>query len=283
MQPRLLHHPLRLAGASLLGMQSDERLVTLAREGHEPAYAAIVDRYRAPLMRYCTRLLGPGRAEDAVQQAFVNAHHAMTTTEDDIQLRPWLYRIAHNAALNILRGSHDDVELDASRAGSREVADEVELRARLNETLTAIQALPSAQRDALLLRELEGRSHVEIAAALGVTAGAARQHLMRARAGVRSAMTALTPQPLLLKLTELMAADPASGRVAETFAGAGAGALIAKVSAGVLATGAIAGGIAATPHDHVARVAPAAARSAPPRSAAPAAAASRRTSVLAAP
>jgi RNA polymerase sigma factor (sigma-70 family) len=179
-------------------MQSDERLAALAREGHEPAYAAIVDRYRAPLMRYCTRLLGPGRAEDAVQQAFVNAHHAMSTTEDDIQLRPWLYRIAHNAALNLLRGTHDETQLDVARAGGREVADEVELRDRLNETLTAIQALPSTQRDALLLRELEGRSHAEIAAALGVTAGAARQHLMRARAGVRAAMTALTPQPLLL-------------------------------------------------------------------------------------
>src|SRR6476661_264971 len=134
MQPRLLHHPMRLAGASLLGLQSDERLLSLAREGHEPAFAAIVDRHRAALTRYCTRLLGPERAEDAVQQTFVNAHYAMTNTEDDIQqLRPWLYRIAHNAALNLMRATRDEVQLDIGRAAPRQTQDEVELRDRLHE------------------------------------------------------------------------------------------------------------------------------------------------------
>jgi hypothetical protein len=81
MQPRLLDHPLRLAGASLLRLQSDARLVALARDGHAPAFAAIVDRYRGALVRYCARLLGSERAEDAVQQALLNAHIAMNDTD----------------------------------------------------------------------------------------------------------------------------------------------------------------------------------------------------------
>src|SRR6185312_8703625 len=112
----LLSHPARLAGTRLLRLQSDERLVELARAGHEPAFDAIVHRYRPALLRSCARILGPERAEDAVQQALASAHTAMTTGDDrHLNLRPWLYRVAHNTALNILRGSRrDEVELDDS-------------------------------------------------------------------------------------------------------------------------------------------------------------------------
>src|SRR5262245_32815112 len=107
-----LSHPVRLAGESLLRLQSDARLTELARAGHEPAFDAIVHRYRPALLRYCTRILGPSRAEDAVQQALASAHTAMTNGDDrDLKLRPWLYRIAHNSALNILRGYREEAEL----------------------------------------------------------------------------------------------------------------------------------------------------------------------------
>jgi RNA polymerase sigma factor (sigma-70 family) len=237
-----------------LRLQSDERLLRLAREGHPPAFTAIVDRYRAALQRYCARLVGDQRAEDAVQQAFANAHRAMTERDDVIQLRPWLYRIAHNAALNTLRGetagwSLDDPDApDIAALGGE--ADDVESavvrREHLHDTLAAISSLPAQQRDALLLRELEGRSHVEIADVLGVTAGAARQHLMRARAAVRAAATAITPYPLLTKLITWMTFTPTGERVTQVAAGAGLGAGLVKVSAGVLATGALVGGAVGT-------------------------------------
>jgi RNA polymerase sigma factor (sigma-70 family) len=249
MQPRLLKHPARLAGASLLRLQDDNRLVALAREGHDPAFAAIVDRYGPQLERYCARLLGPGRAEDAVQQAFVNAHAAMKTSDQELALKPWLYRIAHNASLNILRAAKGDGEaLDQDRAGATQTADVVELRERLRETLAAIQALPAPQRDALLLRELEGRSHEEIALALGVTAGGARQHLHRARVSLRAAASAITPYPVLSRILTAAAAD---GRGADLVSGAGMGvsAGAVKAAAGVLAAGAIAGG-AMSVQDH---------------------------------
>jgi RNA polymerase sigma factor (sigma-70 family) len=243
MQPRLLKHPARLAGASLLRLQDDNRLVALAREGHDPAFAAIVDRYGPALQRYCARLLGPGRAEDAVQQAFVNAHAAMRATDQELALKPWLYRIAHNASLNILRASKgEETALDMEHAGAVQTADVVELREQLRETLASIQALPSAQRDALLLRELEGRSHEEIAVALGVTAGGARQHLHRARMSLRAAASAITPYPVLTRI--LNAAADGGGRSADLVSGAGmgVGAGAAKATAGLLAAGAIAGG-----------------------------------------
>jgi RNA polymerase sigma factor (sigma-70 family) len=253
MQPRLLKHPARLAGASLLRLQDDKRLVALAREGHDPAFAAIVDRYGAQLERYCARILGPGRAEDAVQQAFVNAHAAMRASDQELALKPWLYRIAHNAALNVLRAAGDEGDvLDEDRAGTTHTADIVELRERLRETLASIQALPRHQRDALLLREIEGLSHEDIALALGVSAGGARQHLHRARIAVRAAASAITPYPVLARVLSAAASEGGRGADIVSGAGLGAGAGAMKAAAGMLAAGAIAGG-AVTAHHHTTR------------------------------
>ena len=88
---------------TLLRTQSDERLVALAREGHERAFDAIVERYRRPLLRHSRRLLPESRAEDALQQALVAAWTALQRGDDVRELRPWLYRIVQNTALNALR------------------------------------------------------------------------------------------------------------------------------------------------------------------------------------
>jgi RNA polymerase sigma factor (sigma-70 family) len=192
--PRLLIEPARLAGRPLLRPQSDERLVDLVRAGNERAFEAIVERYHRPLLGYCGRLLPPGRAEDVVQQAFLNAFAALRRDRSQIELRPWLYRIAHNAALNALREngwSHEDVEaVAAAHEGPHEVAVR---RDSLRSVLAAMQKLPERQRDAMILRELEGRSYAQIAAQLQVTGGAVRQLLNRARNTMRAGATALTP------------------------------------------------------------------------------------------
>src|SRR4051812_48086215 len=257
MSPRLLRSPARLASVSLLRAQTDERLVALARQGHEQAFATIVERYRTPLERYAARLVGPSRGEDAVQQAFVNAHSALIShPEKTIELRPWLYRIVHNTSLNALRATRDEQPLgdDTDRLGLSD--DAIERRELLREALEAVAALPAGQRDAILLRELEGRSHEEIALALGVSAGAARQQIFRARAALRAAATAITPTPLLVRTLE-MATSSASSGGADIAAGAGAGltAVLAKAGAGVLVTGAVVGsavgtGVVHTPSVH---------------------------------
>ncbi len=249
MSPSPLRHPARRAGESLLRLQSDERLVDLAVDGHEAAFNAIVDRYRTPLTRYCAGLVGPSRAEDVVQQALINAHHALQRTDEVRHLRSWLYRIAHNAALNVLRAVRDDVPLDAA-SGAAAAADDDPVAAferseRFRETVDALRDLPERQRAALVLRELEGRSHEEIAESLGVTSGAARQHLMRARVALRGAVTAITPYPLVVRLAEMLASPGAAGWT-EAAVGAGTGATLAKLTAGVAATGALVGGAVGT-------------------------------------
>jgi RNA polymerase sigma factor (sigma-70 family) len=229
-------------------LQSDERLAELAIDGHEAAFAAIVDRYRAPLLRYCAGIVGASRAEDAVQQVLINAHDALNRTSDVRHLRSWLYRIAHNASLNVLRAVRDDVPLDPSHAALADgPAAAFERAERLRSTLDAVRHLPERQRAALVLRELEGRSHKEIAEALGVTQGSARQHLMRARTAVRGAVTAITPYPLIAKLAEA-ATSPATGSWVDAAAGAGSGAVVVKLTAGVMATGALVGGAVGTNH-----------------------------------
>src|SRR5262245_58205092 len=87
----------------LLRTQSDERLVALAREGHERAFEAIVRRYRRPLLAACARMVPEARAEDVLQQALVLAWRALARGDEVRDLRSWLYRVVRNAALSSLR------------------------------------------------------------------------------------------------------------------------------------------------------------------------------------
>jgi RNA polymerase sigma factor (sigma-70 family) len=232
----------------VLSTQSDERLVDLVRAGSDPAFETIVERYRRPLMRYVSRILPPERAEDVVQQSFVKAYEAMRRDAATLQLRPWLYRIAHNNALNALRDRGlRHAELDDRLDGVERPDQALERAQGLRELVVAVQALPARQRDAILLRELEGRSYEEIAVALGVTDGAVRQLLNRARHSLRAAAAAVTPWPLLSRLAAGESAEPVAVRVGEAFGVSAAGAVAAKVCATALVTGAVIGGAAVAP------------------------------------
>ena len=103
----------------LLRTQSDERLVVLARDGHERAFEAIVERYRGALLRAARRYLPDARAEDALQHACLGVERAAARRRGR-DLRAWLYRIVHNTALNQLRvGGYDYAELEESLRGAR--------------------------------------------------------------------------------------------------------------------------------------------------------------------
>ena len=157
MTPHSLLAPARLARRALLRSQSDERLVDLVRAGNDAAFEAIVARYRRPLLRHCARMLSAERAEDVIQQAFLRALRAMRADERPLNLRPWLYTIAHNAALNALRDRtvpSDTLEEEIDSVERPEQA--FERREGLREVVAAVGALPERQRDALVLRELEG-------------------------------------------------------------------------------------------------------------------------------
>ena len=92
----------------LLRSQSDDRLVALARQGHERAFEAIVRRYRRPLHSACRRMVPDALAEDVLQQALVSAWAALRRGDDVRDLRAWLFRIVRNTAVSTLRRSGHD-------------------------------------------------------------------------------------------------------------------------------------------------------------------------------
>ena len=235
MTPWAVINPARLAGSGLLRTQSDSRLVDLVRAGNDRAFEAIVLRYHRPLLRHCRRLLPAGRAEDAVQQALLRALEAMRADERELQLGPWLHRIAHNTSIDSLRrmDSHWE-ELDERMDGVEPTHAAVEKRARFQSVMTNMGELPERQRRALVLRELEGRSYDEIAVTLGVTGDGVRQLLNRARNTMRAAASALMPPALVGRI----AGSQATVRVAELM-DPPSSALMAKATAAV-AAGAVA-------------------------------------------
>jgi RNA polymerase sigma factor (sigma-70 family) len=232
---------------AFLRSQSDERLVALAQAGHEQAFEAIVRRHRRPLLRHGRRLLEDGQAEDAVQQALLSAWAGLRRGDDVRALRPWLHTIVHNTALNLLRANgHDHAELSQSLSSGEVPHEELELRLSARRTLADLAALPERQRTALVGMALEGRSQDEMARALGLSQGALRQLVHRARTSLRAAATALTPLPTANWVAALGARGEPAVRVAELMTGAGSagmGATLAKV--GVVAV--TAGGVAAGP------------------------------------
>jgi RNA polymerase sigma factor (sigma-70 family) len=197
-------------------------------------------------LRYCRRLLGRARAEDAVQQTFLKAYRGIREGDFELELRPWLYRIARNVAHDLLRQNGALAEpIDEVAAGSASAADELAQRERFRALVAAMRRLPSRQRRAIVGRELEGRSHADIANELGVTAGAVRQLIHRARSALRGAASAVIPSGVIARwLPGPTPSTASSARLSEALAGAGGTVGAVKIGATLAATGAIvAGGV----------------------------------------
>jgi RNA polymerase sigma factor (sigma-70 family) len=218
----------------LLSSQSDERLVSLARAGHERAFAAIVERYAPELQAMARRLCSDGRSEDVVQQAFLSAFTALRAGCEVRHLRGWLYRIVRNTAGR--SESPTLLPLDRTTASANVLEEVVQQRALAIGALSEIGRLPARQRQAMIGTALDGRPRAEIATSMGLSEGAVRQLVHRARTALRSAVTALTPWPLARWIAT---AGPDAPGPAELAAGAGAassGGLALKLGA-LLASG----------------------------------------------
>jgi RNA polymerase sigma factor (sigma-70 family) len=151
----------------------DPRLVARVRKGDEAAFEAVFDRYHRQLLAFCRHMLGTREeAEDALQHVFVSAHRHLVAGDDRVvELRPWLYAIARNRCLSVLRARREAVALDdvpEPTGGGLEIGDELEQREDLQEVLGDIARLPDDQRAALLLAELGALSHEDVAEVLGV-------------------------------------------------------------------------------------------------------------------
>jgi RNA polymerase sigma factor (sigma-70 family) len=239
----------------LLAAQSDQRLVDLVRRGHKRAFEVLVQRYRRPLLRYCGRMgLADVRAEDVLQHSLLQAWLALERGVEVRDPRPWLYRIVHNAAVNHMRSSRNDhsllADLTSLRASSTPAESELERRSAVRDTLTDVAALPRMQREAILLSAVAGHSHDEVADVLGVTDGAVRGLLYRARATLRTAAAVFTPQPLINWACSVGAPGPAAERLAELSAPVGAAGMtgvLLKGAAAAVTTAVLVGGAAVVP------------------------------------
>jgi RNA polymerase sigma factor (sigma-70 family) len=167
---------------------SDERLARLASRGSERAFATLYERHHQALYRYCLSIVRNQQdAQDALQSALARALAALQASERDLAVRPWLFRIAHNEAVSILRRRRaGDRVLDEQEPSLLDVEHTVEQRERLRRLVSDLQALPLRQRAALLMRELSGLSIEEIAAALSTSPGAAKQTLFEARSSLQA-------------------------------------------------------------------------------------------------
>jgi RNA polymerase sigma factor (sigma-70 family) len=180
----------------------------MARAGNPGAFEAIVDRYQGRLLGFCRQMLGSTEdAEDVLQEVFVNAYRAMLADEREINLRPWLYRIARNRCLNHLRKPTADAQESMDMVPMVEAAstaEKVHNREEFRQLLTDVGKLPETQRSALLLREMDAMSYEEIAQAMETSVPSVKSLLVRARISLAEASQArqLTCGEVRLDLAE---------------------------------------------------------------------------------
>lgn len=181
----------------LLSTQTDERLCALVSSGHPSAFAVLADRHRAALLRTAARVGGQDGAEDVVQDALLQAWKGLTDGVEVRHARAWLHQIVRHTAINHGRRRVGVEPLGDELASPQVIADQLANRDLARSVLAEIAALPERQREALIATEFGDRSRSEIAAELGVSEGAVRQLVHRARDSLRLAFSALIPYPLI--------------------------------------------------------------------------------------
>jgi RNA polymerase sigma factor (sigma-70 family) len=166
---------------------SDERLTRRAVGGDERAFAAIFNRYHQSLYRFCLAIVGnPDDASEALQNTMIKVLRALPGEERKIDLKPWLYRIAHNESIDLLRRRRETRQLDVEQvAPGYGLAEDAATRERLRRLLTDLKELPERQREVLVMRELAGLGFEEIGSALETSGAVARQTLYEARQSLR--------------------------------------------------------------------------------------------------
>jgi RNA polymerase sigma factor (sigma-70 family) len=175
----------------LLRLASDERLVELVRSGSEAAFEALFDRHHRGVLGFCRHMLGSvEEAEDAVQHTFLAAYRELAATDKPIQLRPWLYTIARNRCITVLRGRRHQATAELSEPPTEPMAAAVERRQDLQDLLRDVAGLPEDQRAALVLSELGDMSHDEIAAVVGCRREKVKALVFQARSSLITSRTA---------------------------------------------------------------------------------------------
>src|SRR6266550_1785675 len=181
---RRIGHP----RAGVLRLASDARLVRIAVRGEQRAFAAIFQRYHQELYRYCRAILGDEEeASDALQNTMLKVMRALPGESREIALRPWLYRIAHNEAIALVRQRPPSAELsdEIAAPSASPLEHRVETSERLRHLAGDLRSLPDRQRGALLMRELNDVDYSAIGAAFETSSAVARQTVYEARVALQ--------------------------------------------------------------------------------------------------
>jgi RNA polymerase sigma factor (sigma-70 family) len=199
-----------LSGPSaLLRLQSDERLIAMTRRGQHAAFEVLFSRYQSRLLAFCRHMLSSREdAEDVLQEVFTAAFNAVLADEREINVRPWLYRIARNRSLNHLRRASaigvDSMDVHYADNGLS-TGERVLRRESFRQLLGDVKELPETQRTALLLREIDALSYEQIADAMETTVPSVKSLLVRARISLAEAAEArqLSCEEVRLALGEM--------------------------------------------------------------------------------
>ncbi|MBS1208878.1 MAG: rpoE [Proteobacteria bacterium] len=177
----------------------DQQLVERVQRGDKQAFGLLVSKYQRKLSRLLSRMIrDPAEVEDVAQEAFIKAYRALPSFRGESAFYTWLYRIGINTAKNYLvsqgRRAPTTTEIEAEDAEQYESGEllrdndtpERLLQTRqIGETVNqAMEALPEELRTAIVLREIEGLSYDEIAAAMNCPIGTVRSRIFRAREAI---------------------------------------------------------------------------------------------------
>ena len=173
---------LKVGSRVRLGLASDEWLVACVRRGDTDAFEALYDRHVRELLGFCVYMLSSRQdAEDAVQATFASAYRALRADSRPVALRPWLFTIARNDCLSILRRRRPTVELNGEIAPGADPVDQIETREEVRKVFEGLRELPESQRAALVLAEVHGLSHNEVGRVLGVRSEQVKAFVYQAR------------------------------------------------------------------------------------------------------
>lgn len=175
--------------------RDEHELIDRARRGDHDAFGELVWRYRDTVHTLAVRLVGPDLAPDVTQEALLRAWRAMPRFRGEAAFGTWLHRITVNTSWTMRKRAarHEAQELDDNvvdpSVGPERAGEMVEVRAGLR---AAIARLSPGQRSVLVLRDVYGWTHGEIARELGITQTTAKVRLHRARKRLRGILEEFT-------------------------------------------------------------------------------------------
>lgn len=173
---------------------TDADLVIAFKGGDLGAFDSLFARYSRPIFGYIYRSVGRAAlAEELTQEVFLKAFEHLRRTSENVSVRPWIYRVATTTCIDAHRAAirrpvlADDAEALMSAPGGIDPAERHLERERQREVRSALDALPTHYRQALVMRQLQGLTYAEVAEALGISVEAVTSLLHRARHAFRAA------------------------------------------------------------------------------------------------